>query len=764
MKRSTQSWLQPAAILLLVTSGHAFAGAAWSRAIPEGFGSGGVCPVGYGGEEGEIDLFRAAGLRISRMDFQWEKIEDLARVKEKGQYYFDEYDAITGALTKAGIRPLYILDYANRLYEPNQSIVTEAGREAFVRWAAAAAKRYAGKGIVWEIWNEPNIFFWSPQTATSIEDYVKLVAAVAPKIRGADPNAVIIGPATSGIPHDWLEKSFRLGLLEHIDGVSVHPYRREAPETVVPEYERLRALIARYAPPGKEIPILSTEWGYTCGARGLGHMPVLSREEQAAHLLRMFLIHRWQGVPVNIWFDWKNWSDDWNNPDANAGIVTSRLEPKTAYVALQVLSRELDGFAFERKEELPEKDIYLLAFRKADRMAYAFWTTGSKREAGLAFRSAQGGSVEFRLSVSQNPCYIFLPEEGAASGRVRLMSMYGEAAQLEWPAFEPGKVWRDDAGKPIQAHGGGILLRDGVYYWYGEEKTHGNLNRVGVACYSSRDLLRWKSEGIVLPKDALPEAFRDRGICERPKVIHCPKTGKFVCWMHLDDERYLTASAGVAVADAPAGPFRFLRHGRPIQYDFGYPGDDRANQKGLGGTYRDMNLFVDDDGKAYVFYASEDNKTMYVVRLDEEFTAAESPPILGKTWARILIDQLREAPAPFKYKDTHYLITSGCTGWGPNAARYATAKHILGPWETHGNPCIGAERDKTFRSQSTFVLPAPGKPAGCYIFMADRWVPEKLGKSTYIWLPFVIRDDGSLVLEFRDRWDLSVFDRLPRSP
>ncbi len=321
----------------------------------------------------------------------------------------------------------------------------------------------------------------------------------------------------------------------------------------------------------------------------------------------------------------------------------------------------------------------------------------------------------------------------------------------------PGEVWPDTEGKPIQAHGGGILLYKGVYYWYGEDKTLGNGNKTGVAVYSSKDLYNWKREGLALKKEDVPEDFRDRGVCERPKVLYNQRTKKFVMWMHFDARNYAVASAGIAVADTPAGPFRYLRYLRPIKYDFGYPEKDRTNQRELGGTYRDMNLFLDDDGRAYAFYASEDNWTMYVVRLNEEFTGPEEPAVPGKTWARIFVKDMREAPAPFKHNGKYFLITSGCTGWKPNRASYAVAASLLGPWEVKGDPSVGSEAETTFLSQSTYVLPVP-KKKGAFIFMADRWKEKQLEDSRYVWLPFRMGSDDRIELKWRDRWDLSIFD------
>ena len=51
--------------------------------------------------------------------------------------------------------------------------------------------------------------------------------------------------------------------------------------------------------------------------------------------------------------------------------------------------------------------------------------------------------------------------------------------------FVPGEVWLDTNGKPIQAHGGGILVRGNTYYWYGEDRT---IRQTSVSCYSSTDL------------------------------------------------------------------------------------------------------------------------------------------------------------------------------------------------------------------------------------------------------------------------------------
>lgn len=98
--------------------------------------------------------------------------------------------------------------------------------------------------------------------------------------------------------------------------------------------------------------------------------------------------------------------------------------------------------------------------------------------------------------------------------------------------FTPGALWPDDHGVYINAHGGGLLLHDGVYYWFGEHKVAGeagNRAQVGVHVYSSRNLSDWRDEGIALAvsDDPASDIVKD-SIIERPKVIRHPKTGQFV--------------------------------------------------------------------------------------------------------------------------------------------------------------------------------------------------------------------------------------------
>ncbi|KAB7771149.1 beta-glucanase [Xanthomonas maliensis] len=300
-------------------------------------------------------------------------------------------------------------------------------------------------------------------------------------------------------------------------------------------------------------------------------------------------------------------------------------------------------------------------------------------------------------------------------------------------AIVPGARWHDRQGAVINAHGAGMLeAPDGSYYWFGEYKTAGkggNAAHVGVSVYRSSDLLHWDARGIALAVSRDPQSdIADGAIIERPKVLHNPATGRYVMWFHLEraGHGYKDARVGVAVADTPAGPYRYLRSFQPN-----------------GQQSRDMTLFQDDDGTAYLFYSSEGNATMHVTRLTADYLDTE------QGYQRIFVDQALEAPAIFKYAGRYFFMGSECTGWKPNTAHSASAASPMGPWTELGNPARGEDAALTFHSQSAYVLPMPGQP-GHFIYMGDRWNPENAIDGRYVWLPLQLEGDG-----FRIDWHAS---------
>ncbi len=354
--------------------------------------------------------------------------------------------------------------------------------------------------------------------------------------------------------------------------------------------------------------------------------------------------------------------------------------------------------------------------------------------------------------------------------------------------FEGG-IWPDNNGIHINAHGGGILYKDDTYYWFGEDKDageKGNLARKGVHCYSSANLVDWKDEGIALKMSEDADSPLIEGcVVERPKVIFNKKTGKYVMWFHheLKDKGYKAALTGLAVSDKAVGPYKYVHSLRPNAgvWPINFPeekkhslvkledvqGKPEARKQWVadggflrrdfegGQMSRDLTLFVDVDGTAYHISAAEENQTLHVRELSDDYLS-----FTGK-YVRILLGERNEAPAIFRKDGKYYMISSGLTGWAPNPAHSAVASKMMGDWISLGNPCRGTETEvnTTFESQSTYVIDI-GERGEEFILMTDRWRPKNAIDGRYIWIRIAF-EDGKPVLKWENVFDGKMIE-LPK--
>jgi hypothetical protein len=328
---------------------------------------------------GELPMLAASGVRWVRMDLAWSATE-----RVRGQYDFSAYDHLVAALEASHLKALFILDYANPLYDQNLSPSSDEGREAFASWAAAAVRHFTGHGLLWEIYNEPNAF-WTPRPDTGA--YIKLALATSEAIAIAAPEEKVVGPASAVIDPAFLEACFRAGLLNYWSAVTIHPYRHTDPETAAEELREVRLLIRKYSPPGKKIRVMAGEWGYSSVAPGM------DEQKQGVMLAREWLLDLANNVPLSIWYDWRDGNEP-HSTEAHFGLVgplassaaaapNTPFRPKPAYLAARTLTQTLGDFQFSKRLALNSADDYALLFTKGDSMRLAVWTAASPHDAVL---------------------------------------------------------------------------------------------------------------------------------------------------------------------------------------------------------------------------------------------------------------------------------------------------------------------------------------------------------------------------------------------
>lgn len=268
-------------------------------------------------------------------------------------------------------------------------------------------------------------------------------------------------------------------------------------------------------------------------------------------------------------------------------------------------------------------------------------------------------------------------------------------------SIKPGKIWLDNVGKPIQAHGGAMFYENGVYYWYGENKENtdgvSEVWTTGIKCYSSRDLYNWKDEGyLVEPSTDKNSLFYPAKRMDRPHILYNAHTKKYVMWVKFCGEE---ACFAVLTNDTLVGKYTAVReYVRP----YGKKGGDFD--------------LIEENGKAYLIFDADHEAILLCPLSDDYLDAVDTPTVLldGR-----IPPETREAPAHMFRNGIHYLFTSGMTGYLPNPSEVAASpeltKQFIVQGDSHGHI-------SSFNSQISYIFKLPGKDV--YIAMADRWVPD----------------------------------------
>jgi hypothetical protein len=294
--------------------------------------------------------------------------------------------------------------------------------------------------------------------------------------------------------------------------------------------------------------------------------------------------------------------------------------------------------------------------------------------------------------------------------------------QEKYKSITSGNVWFDQNNQQVNAHGACIVKEGDKYYLFGEYKSDTANVFTGFSCYSSADLMNWKFEKIVLPrqKDGLLGPNR---IGERVKVMKCPQTGEFVMYMHADDRKYTDPHIGYATCKTINGDYQFqgalLHEGKPIKR-------------------WDMGTFQDTNGKGYLLIHHG-----IIYELSADYKSAK----------RIASSQKEggESPTIFKSNGVYFWLSSQLTSWERNDNMYMTSTSIEGPWEMKGH--FAPKGTLTWNSQCSFVLPITNAKDTLFMFMGDRWsFPLQGSAATYVWQPIQVKGDSMSISTFRESW------------
>jgi len=281
----------------------------------------------------------ATGVRWVRVDLRWYLVEPHGPSLSSGQADWSEMDAIVRAADRHGLQLLPILGYSPAWTTDEHVHWAFPDAAPFENFFEAALRRYP-QIAAWELWNEPNFrVFAKPQPDPA--GFVAFLRS-ADRVRDrANPGAKLIsgGLAPGGdidiLP--WVDEVARLGGLELVDGLGVHPYSPWQPDDPRALMMRLESLHERLAFLGRpDLALWLTEYGAPTAANASGWGPALTEKEQARRLRVAFaLATRLPFIENLTWFEYRDGCVEPALADCHFGLVRDDLSLRPAYHALR---------------------------------------------------------------------------------------------------------------------------------------------------------------------------------------------------------------------------------------------------------------------------------------------------------------------------------------------------------------------------------------------------------------------------------------------
>jgi hypothetical protein len=230
-------------------------------------------------------------------------------------------------------------------------------------------QKYGDLVRYWEVWNEPDVFFFSGRAeefaAMQKAGYLGAYAAGDPRVR-------VLLASWSAIPDPWHEDLCRNGVDEYFDIFNMHYYDTYDPEYdgavgVVARIQRYQGILQKCEIPSKESWL--TEMGYPC-ERDRDGTWWRSEQEQAVHAVQAtcyslatgmdkFFYFYLQEFLENGWYLW--------------GITRRNWTPKPAYTAYANMTYELGKGRYIGEFDLGVPDSYGYVFESGAGPVLVAW-------------------------------------------------------------------------------------------------------------------------------------------------------------------------------------------------------------------------------------------------------------------------------------------------------------------------------------------------------------------------------------------------------
>jgi hypothetical protein len=251
----------------------------------------------------QLEVAASLNAHVVRSTLGWRWLEERNR-GEINQQYLRDMDQIVATADQLGIKLIFGFGTAPcwASGDPRKNCAANrydqwyppANPDDYARALRLLVERYGDSVLAWEVWNEPNEwFFWGGQNPDPA-GYVALLRAA----RAAVPDAHLLGAALLATDTSYLSRMYDAGALGLFDALSLHPYAHDPDSCDDRDWafrcgvESIRATMLAH---GDNRPIWLTEFGWSTQQ--------VSESRQAEYLQRSYdLIAGWDYVPVAVWY------------------------------------------------------------------------------------------------------------------------------------------------------------------------------------------------------------------------------------------------------------------------------------------------------------------------------------------------------------------------------------------------------------------------------------------------------------------------------